>query len=188
MSETGSTLKTLRESFGLSRMNVAAEFDLTDRWVEMLESGRINPNAAFVAKYTRAVVHASQKKNASGAGQGFGGGDQDPYQEEQIVKNATPSSVQTATDTVTCTLQGCTTVGKAHDTDLGDEPLHTAFEWRLGMHCQVSVDFEAGTWVVSGVLSDDDQRLIPDVVTAWMANYNSAVCLAAELNAQEATC
>ncbi|WP_420368592.1 helix-turn-helix domain-containing protein [Curtobacterium sp. L1-20] len=188
MSATGMTLQTLRESFKLSRLDIAAEFDLTDRWVEMLESGRINPNAAFVAKYKRAVLRASQKKNAPEAGQGYGGSDQNPYQEEQIVKNATPSSVLTATDTVRCNLQGCVSFNEAHDTNLGEEPLHTAFEWRLGMHCQVSVDFEAGEWVISGVLSDDDQQLVPEAVTAWMANYNSAVCLAAELNAQGATC
>lgn len=83
MTATGASLRALRESFGLSRMNVAAEFDLSDRWVEMLESGRINPTPAFVAKYTRAVVRASEKKNAPEAGQGFEGNDQNPYQEER---------------------------------------------------------------------------------------------------------
>lgn len=83
MSATGATLRTLRESYGLSRMNVAAEFDLSDRWVEMLESGRINPNPAFVAKYTRAVVRASEKKNARVEVQLDAGSDQNPYQEER---------------------------------------------------------------------------------------------------------
>lgn len=84
MSAIGTTLKTLRESFGLSRMDVAAEFDLTDRWVEMLESGRINPNASFVVKYTRAVMHAFEKKNAPAEVQLDEGSDQNLHQEERI--------------------------------------------------------------------------------------------------------
>ncbi|MFJ3035578.1 helix-turn-helix domain-containing protein [Curtobacterium pusillum] len=198
MSATGSTLKTLRESFGLSRMNVAAEFDLTDRWVEMLESGRINPNAAFVAKYTRAVVHASEKKKARVEVQLNAGSDQNPYQEEQIMKNATPETVPITTDTVTCTLQGCVDFGGKHEVDLGEGPHHVAFEWKRDMQSQVNVDYyegiadthplEADQWVVNGVLSDDEKPLTPERVTEWVANYNSAVCLAAELNAQEVTC
>lgn len=83
MSAIGGTLQKLREQFGLSRTDVAAQFDLSDRWVEMLESGRINPNASFVAKYTRAVVHAYQTKNAPAEVQLDEGSDQNPYQEER---------------------------------------------------------------------------------------------------------
>lgn len=83
MSAIGTSLQKLREGFGLTRMNVAAEFDLTDRWVEMLENGRINPNPAFVAKYTLAVVRASEKKNARAEVQLDAGSDQNPYQEER---------------------------------------------------------------------------------------------------------
>ncbi|MFJ4220627.1 helix-turn-helix domain-containing protein [Curtobacterium luteum] len=84
MSDIGQTLQNLRESFDLSRMDVAAQFDLTDRWVEMLESGRINPNASFVAKYTRAVVRASEKKKTPAEVQLDEGNDQNSRQEERI--------------------------------------------------------------------------------------------------------
>lgn len=195
MSAIGTTLRTLRESFGLSRMNVAAEFDLTDRWVEMLESGRINPNPAFVAKYTRAVVRASEKKKAPEAGQGSEGSDQNPYEKERAMKNATPSTVLITTDTVTCTLRGCVDYGGKHEVDPGEGPHHVAFEWKRDMQSQVGVDYyediadthplESDRWVVNGVLSDDEKPLTPERVSEWMANYNSAVCLAAELNASE---
>ncbi|GGL88573.1 hypothetical protein GCM10009706_29040 [Curtobacterium citreum] len=187
MSATGTSLKTLRESFGLSRMDVAAQFDLSGRWVEMLESGRINPNPAFVAKYTRAIVHAFKKK-AHGERQLDAGSDRNPYQEEQIVKNGTATTLVPATVAVACSRVGCMNYGGTHETDPNEEPFHSAFAWWENMHCQVNVDLEAGRWSVSGVLSDDDRPLAPELVTAWMANYNSAVCLAAELNAGEASC
>lgn len=185
MSATGTTLQTLRESFKLSRLDVAAEFDLTDRWVEMLESGRINPNAAFVAKYTRAVVHASEKKKARVELHLDAGSDQNPYQEEQIVKNVTATTVVPTTVIVACGVYGCMDYGGTHETDWNEEPLHVAFAWKENMHCQVNVDLEPDGWSVSGILSDDDGPLVPKTVTAWMANYNSAACLAAELNAGE---
>ncbi|MCT9620746.1 helix-turn-helix transcriptional regulator [Curtobacterium sp. C2H10] len=83
MTTIGGALQKVREQFELTRTDIAAEFDLTSRWVEMLESGRINPNPAFVAKYTRAVVRASEKKKARAEGQLDAGSDQNPYEEER---------------------------------------------------------------------------------------------------------
>lgn len=113
------------------------------------------------------------------------------------MKNATPSTVLTTTDTVTCTLRGCVDYGGEHEVHFGEGPHHVAFEWKRDMQSQVNVDYyegiadthplESDKWTVNGILSDDTQPLTAERVSEWMANYNSAVCLAAELNAGEGT-
>lgn len=79
----GRSFQKLREDLGVSRFEVGAQIGMSDRFVQMLESGRINPNNGFVAKATRAVIDAHRKKNAPEAGQGSEGSDQNPYQEER---------------------------------------------------------------------------------------------------------
>lgn len=98
-----------------------------------------------------------------------------------------------------CGIAGCERYGKTHTLTWGDSFHHVAYEWRRDMGCQVTVDYyedhqsdvsslEANAWRVNGILSDDEKPLTPELVSEWMANYNSAVCLAAELNAGEASC
>lgn len=74
----GQSFQKLREDLGVSRFELADELESSERFVSMLESGRINPNNSFVEKATRAVVEVHTKKNAPAAGQGCEGNDQNP--------------------------------------------------------------------------------------------------------------
>ncbi|MDP4333222.1 hypothetical protein Q7F20_07545 [Curtobacterium sp. A7_M15] len=96
---------------------------------------------------------------------------------------------------VPCTIPGCKNYQGEHVWSWGDSFHHCAFEYWADIQAQVSVDYyedetgdvnslEANTWSVNGFLADDDKPLTVDRVTTWMSNYNSAVCLAAELNGE----
>jgi hypothetical protein len=142
-------------------------------------------------------------KNAPEAGQGFEGNDHENSRESTMTKNimtvAAPADIQwhdlpqDIEVTYPCTMAGCSQYGQQHLLSWGDLVRHNAFTYIADSHCLLSVDYyedhdgdigpeEANVWVVNGLLTDDEQPLTVAKVTEWMANYTSAVCLAAELN------
>jgi hypothetical protein len=101
-----------------------------------------------------------------------------------------PSSPDVAF-TAPCDESHCTMAGRVHVLCWGDIPNHKAFSWSSDPGCLVEVvryplETDSSAWSVEGFLHDDDRPLTPDRVKAFMANYNSAVALAAELNGEVA--
>ncbi|WP_152427344.1 helix-turn-helix transcriptional regulator [Curtobacterium flaccumfaciens] len=197
----------MREDFGVSTIDVARQMGHSDRLISMIETDRLVPTKSLAAKATRALVEAHKKK-APGY-PAVGAADQEPSQTETNRQEGNdPMDIMVheaadiewheiprdATVVLPCSIAGCSSHRGEHILKWGDSFHHTAFEWREDMECQVSVDYyehveddspEANAWRVNGLLGDDDKPLTPERVSAWMANYNSAVCLAAELNAGE---
>ena len=103
-----------------------------------------------------------------------------------------PSSPDVAY-TASCDEPHCTSAGSVHVLDWGGAPNHKAFSWSSESGCLVEVvrytlagDAAPNGWCVEGFLTDDDLPLSPDRVNSFMAHYNSAVSLAAELNGEVA--
>ncbi|WIB16676.1 helix-turn-helix transcriptional regulator [Curtobacterium sp. MCPF17_050] len=207
----GTTFRKMREHFGVSTLELAREMGHGDRLVSMIEAGRLIPTKTLAAKATRALVEAHKKKAPGYSA--VSAADQEPSQTApnrqegndpmtimlhdaaDIEWHELPSDVTVA---LTCNIPGCQKYRSEHVLNWGESVHHTAFAWRSDEQCQVSVDYyegvdnthplEANTWAVNGLLGDDDGPLTPARVSAFLANYNSAACLAAELNAGEASC
>lgn len=95
--------------------------------------------------------------------------------------------------TQACDEPACAKYGSVHVIDWGETPSHTAFEWSSDKECLVEVlkypgshDERDRKWFVTGFILDDYLRLGPDRVAAFMAHYNSAAALVAELNGEAA--
>ncbi|MFJ3319363.1 hypothetical protein [Curtobacterium sp. NPDC086286] len=95
--------------------------------------------------------------------------------------------------TQVCDEPACLKHGTVHVIEWGETPSHTAFEWSRDKECLVEVMKYPGShderdrkWFVTGFILDDYVRLGPERISAFMAHYNSAASLVAELNGEVA--
>ncbi|PZF61882.1 hypothetical protein DEJ33_15730 [Curtobacterium sp. MCPF17_047] len=97
---------------------------------------------------------------------------------------------------VPCTEAGCYSYGTPHLLTWGDLLQHkasvvTAQDTRIEVikyAASEEIPEAESNWYVAGFLVDDDVPLTPERLAFFIAHYNSAVALAAELNAAEVPC
>ena len=195
----GATLQKLREDFYVTVLELVRQLEMGDRFVSMVEAGRINPDHGMVQRITRAIVAAHREK-APGAS-AVDAADQGPSQIEtirqegtnpmSIIMHQTSDAYQTLV-VVPCEHPGCDQYETGHEVAPIDRDgflhLHAGPWEKSPGRVDCYFDTELGRWHAGAAIEDGERPLTYEEIHAFTGAWDLAYATAQELNATEATC